>query len=90
MNAIGTLRSRFVWILLAAGAATVLSQAQSPQTANPDRTVGPQQDGSIVVSDNQTLTPAGRMIELGSPVRAKAVALNPNRKTNSAAVLLMG
>ena len=47
-------------------------------------------DGSIVVSDNQTLTPAGKIIELGSPVRAKAIALNPNGKTNSGAVLLMG
>src|SRR5690348_1481973 len=48
------------------------------QSGSPDRTVGPQQDGSIVASDNQTLTPAGRIIELGSPVRAKAIALNPN------------
>ena len=56
---------------------------------SPERTVGPQKDGSIVASDNQTLTPAGRLIDLGSPVRAKAVALNPN-KTHTAAVLLMG
>jgi YVTN family beta-propeller protein len=57
---------------------------------SPERTVGPQQDGSIVVSDNQKLTPAGKIIELGAPVRAKAVALNPNRTTHTAAVLLMG
>ncbi len=55
-----------------------------------ERTVGPQRDGSIVVSDNQTLTPAGRLIELGSPVRAKAIALNPAKGAHSAAVLLMG
>jgi YVTN family beta-propeller protein len=67
-----------------------LSQAQSPQTTDPNRTVGPQKDGSIVASDNQTLTPAGKIIELGSPVRAKSVALNPIGKTNSGAVLLMG
>jgi YVTN family beta-propeller protein len=67
-----------------------LAQAQNPQTSNPNRTVGPQNDGSIVVSDNQTLTPAGKIIELGSPVRAKSIALNPNGKTNSGAVLLMG
>jgi YVTN family beta-propeller protein len=67
-----------------------LGQAQNQQTANPNRTVGPQTDGSIVVSDNQTLTPAGKMIDLGSPVRAKFLALNPNGKTNSGAVLLMG
>ncbi len=79
--------SRAVRILLAAASTLVLGQADSPQSANANRTVGPQRDGSIVVSDNQTLTPAGRIIELGSPVRAKAVALNPN--SNTAAVLLM-
>ena len=77
-------------IFLMAGATVVWGQAQNPQAANPNRTVGPQKDGSVVASDNQTLTPAGRIIELGSPVRAKAVALNPNVRTNSGAVLLMG
>jgi YVTN family beta-propeller protein len=43
-----------------------------------------------VASSNQTLTPADTLIDLGSPVVAKAVALNPNKKTNTAAVLLMG
>jgi YVTN family beta-propeller protein len=66
----------------------------APQAAHaadpPNRTVGPQNDGSIVVSDNQTLTPAGKIVELGSPVRAKAIALNPNSKSRSGAVLLMG
>lgn len=57
---------------------------------NANRTVGPQNDGSIVASNNQTLTPAGRMVQLGSPVRAKAIAVNPNRKSASGAVLLMG
>ena len=55
---------------------------------DPNRTVGPQSDGSIVASSNQTLTPAGTIVDLGSPVVAKAVALNP--KLKSAAVLLMG
>ncbi|HEY4088984.1 MAG TPA: hypothetical protein VGM43_23810 [Bryobacteraceae bacterium] len=68
-----------------AASAAVLMQGQ-----NPSRTVGPQKDGSIVVSDNQTLTPAGKMIELGSPVRAKSIALNPNGKIHTGAVLLMG
>ena len=72
-------------ILAIVGSAAVLAQAQ-----NPNRTVGPQKDGSVVVSDNQTLTPAGKIIELGSPVRAKSIALNPKGKTNSGAVLLMG
>jgi YVTN family beta-propeller protein len=81
---------RAVRILSIVGSAAVLAQAQNPQTSNPNRTVGPQNDGSIVVSDNQTLTPAGKIIELGSPVRAKSIALNPKGKTNSGAVLLMG
>jgi YVTN family beta-propeller protein len=51
------------------------------------RQVGPQPDGSIVASDNQLLTPAGMIVNLGSPVRAKAVAINPHGHT--AAVLLM-
>ena len=55
---------------------------------DPNRAVGLQGDGSIVASSNQTLTPAGTIVDLGSPVRAKAVALNP--KTPTAAVLLMG
>lgn len=67
-----------------------VSQGLSSRVNSPDRTVGPQRDGSIVASDNQTLTPAGRVVYLGSPVRAKAVALNPNRATHSGAVLLMG
>jgi YVTN family beta-propeller protein len=65
-------------------------KAPRSQVSSPNRTVGPQQDGSIVASDNQTLTPAGKIIELGAPVRAKAIALNPNGMTHSAAVLLMG
>ncbi len=73
-----------------AGKNMVSGRSQTSQSSSPDRTVGPQQDGSIVVSDNQTLTPAGRIIELGSPVRAKAIALNPNGATHSGAVLLMG
>jgi YVTN family beta-propeller protein len=60
------------------------------QVDSPNRTVGPQRDGSIVVSDNQVLTPAGRLIELGAPVRAKAIALNPGKMAHTAAVLLMG
>jgi YVTN family beta-propeller protein len=89
VNEICRFGSRTVRILLIVGSA-VVGQGQNPQTTNPNRTVGPQKDGSIVVADNQTLTPAGKIIELGSPVRAKSVALNPNRETNTGAVLLMG
>ena len=88
MKAICRFGSRSARVLVIVGSILVLGQAQNPK--NPNRTVGPQEDGSIVVSDNQTLTPAGKIIELGSPVRAKSIALNPNSKTNSGAVLLMG
>ena len=90
VNEICSLALRAAGILLIAGSAAVLGQAQTAQSADPNRTVGPQKNGSIVVSDNQTLTPAGKIIELGSPVRAKSLALNPNGATHSGAVLLMG
>ena len=89
MNTICSFGSRAARILSIVGSAAVLG-GQSPQTANPNRTVGPQRDGSIVVSDNQTLTPAGKIVELGSPVRAKSVAVNPSGVAHSGAVLLMG
>src|SRR5579884_960854 len=81
--------------LIALPACLLLSAlAASPDSVqnadSPSRTVGPQNDGSIVASNNQTLTPAGHIVQLGSPVRAKAIALNPNSKTATAAVLLMG
>ena len=85
-----TLLGRAFRIFVTAGFTVVLGQTQNPAATNPNRTVGPQKDGSIVASDNQTLTPAGKMVELGSPVRAKAIALNPNAKTSTGAVLLMG
>jgi YVTN family beta-propeller protein len=81
---------RTLRVFLIAGSTVFLGQAQDPPTTNSNRTVGPQKDGSVVASDNQTLTPAGKIIELGSPVRAKAIALNPNVKANTGAVLLMG
>lgn len=72
------------------GTAVAADRASASRANSPDRTVGLQQDGSIVASDNQLLTPAGRIIDLGAPVRAKAIALNPNDATHSGAVLLMG
>ena len=56
---------------------------------NQIRTVGPQSNGSIVASDNQLLTPAGTTVQLGSPLVAKAIAVNPNKRAHSGAVLLM-
>jgi YVTN family beta-propeller protein len=43
-----------------------------------------------VVSSGQIITPAGTPVYLGIRTRAKAVALNPNTKTHTAAVLQMG
>jgi YVTN family beta-propeller protein len=67
-----------------------------PSTEFPTYTVGPQANGSYVMSTGQVITPAGTVINLTnnlngstSPVRAKQIVLNPVNK-NYAAVLLMG
>ena len=67
-----------------------------PSTQFPTYTVGPQSNGSYVMSTGQIITPAGTVINLTdnltgtvSPVRAKSVALNPVNH-NYASVLLMG
>jgi YVTN family beta-propeller protein len=56
----------------------------------PTYTAGAQPNGTFVVSSGQIITPAGKQVDLGIRVRAKAVALNPNKKTHTAAVLTMG
>ena len=43
-----------------------------------------------VVSDGTIITPAGTQVYLGTTTRAKAIALNPNTRTHTAAVLQMG
>src|SRR5579863_3237 len=43
-----------------------------------------------VVSNGQIITPAGTPVYLGTTTRAKAIALNPNTQTHTAAVLQMG
>jgi YVTN family beta-propeller protein len=94
MNEVMRFGSRTSRVFLAASAIllayTQIAPAQTPPAADPNRTVGPQKDGSIVASDNQTLTPAGKIIDLGSPVRAKSLAMNPVAATHTGAVLLMG
>src|SRR3984957_16562760 len=62
--------------------------AQSVQF--PTYSTGAQPDGSFVVSSGQIITPAGTQVDLGIRVRAKALALNPNTKTHTGAVLTMG
>jgi YVTN family beta-propeller protein len=56
----------------------------------PKYVTGPQPNGSWVVSDGQVLTPAGMQVDLGNQVRAKAIALNPNLRSHTAAVLTLG
>src|ERR1700760_3183009 len=55
----------------------------------PTYVTGPQPNGSWVVSDGQVITPAGKQVDLGIRVRAKAIALNPNVHSHTAAVLTM-
>jgi YVTN family beta-propeller protein len=75
--------------LLAAGLSLPgLGAAQSVEY--PKYVTGPQPNGSWVVGDGQILTPAGTQVDLGIRVRAKAIALNPNVGTHTAAVLTLG
>jgi len=75
--------------LVAAGLGTAaLATAQSKPY--PTYVTGPQPNGSWVVSDGQVITPAGIQVDLGIRVRAKAIALNPNLRSHTAAVLTLG
>jgi YVTN family beta-propeller protein len=75
--------------LLAAGLSfPAIAAAQS--VPYPTYVAGPQRNGSWVVSSGQVISPAGMQVDLGIRVRAKAIALNPNRATHTAAVLTMG
>ena len=56
----------------------------------PQYFTGPQPNGSWVVSSGQIINPAGQQVDLGIRVRAKAIALNPNLRTHTAAVLTLG
>jgi YVTN family beta-propeller protein len=56
----------------------------------PTYQTGPLSGNNFVVSDGQIITPAGIQIELGDRVRAKAIALNPNHASHSAALLTLG
>ncbi|HEY6301845.1 MAG TPA: bifunctional YncE family protein/alkaline phosphatase family protein [Terriglobales bacterium] len=75
--------------VLAAGLSLPLfAAAQSKEY--PTYFTGPQANGSWVVSDGAVITPAGTQVDLGIRVRAKAIALNPNAKSHTAAVLTLG
>ncbi|MBV8803792.1 MAG: hypothetical protein JO042_02070, partial [Sinobacteraceae bacterium] len=77
-------------------AAASTAAIADPSTEFPTYTVGPQSNGSYVMSTGQVITPAGTVINLTNnltgaptPVRAKQIVLNPVNH-NYAAVLLMG
>jgi YVTN family beta-propeller protein len=74
--------------LLALGLASPAFAEPSQQF--PTYWTGPQTNGSWVVSSGQVITPAGIQVDLGIRVRAKAIALNPNGRSHTAAVLTMG
>ena len=75
--------------LLAAGMCLPgLAAGQSKEY--PKYVAGPQKNGSWVVSSGQVISPAGTQVNLGIRVRAKAIAINPNTKTHTAAVLTLG
>jgi YVTN family beta-propeller protein len=61
-----------------------------PSVPYPTYVAGPQGDGSYVVGSGQIITPAGIQVGLGIRVRAKAIALNPNSASHTAAVLTLG
>ncbi len=76
--------------LLAGLLATGLSVPAFAQSVPfPTYAVGPQPNGTYVVSDGTIITPAGTQVNLGIRVRAKAIALNPTHN-HTAAVLTMG
>ena len=87
-------------LLLAVLSFAALAAAQS--VPFPTYQVGANQNGSQgpdypstlaspwVLGSGQIITPAGTQVYLGIRTRAKAVALNPNASTHTAAVLQMG
>jgi YVTN family beta-propeller protein len=87
-NSSRTKRLRPLAGLVAAGLAAPAFAAPSQQF--PTYTAGPQADGSFVVGNGQVITPAGTQVNLGIRVRAKAVAVNPNKASHTAAVLTLG
>ena len=62
----------------------------APSQRFPTYETGPLKNGDYVVSNGQIITPAGKQVNLGIQVRAKAVAVNPRANSHTAAVLTMG
>ncbi len=95
---INCLRALAVLAITAALSVSALAQSVPFPTytvgANQNASQGPDYPSTFttpwVVSDGQIITPAGTTVYLGITTRAKAVALNPNTSTHTAAVLQMG
>jgi YVTN family beta-propeller protein len=86
----GTVTALLQGVVGAAALAVAAPALATPSLPFPTYSVGPQADGSVVMSTNQTITPAGTLVKLGTPTRAKAIALNPNPASHTGAVLQMG
>jgi YVTN family beta-propeller protein len=91
---------RLAFLLVAMLSIAALATAQSVPFptyqvgANASGQVGPDYPSTLpypwVVSNGQIITPAGTPVYLSTTTRAKAIALNPNTPTHTAAVLQMG
>lgn len=86
----GIVTALFKGVAGAAALAAAVPALATPSLPFPTYNVGPQADGSTVMSTNQTITPAGTLVKLGTPTRGKALALNPNPTSHTGAVLQMG
>src|SRR5262249_27823692 len=97
------LRSQLLYLLAGLlvtglGVRPLLSQSVQFPTyrvgANSQLSTGPKYPPAVpspwVVGNGQIITPAGSPVYLGIRTRAKAIALNPNFLTHTAAVLQMG
>ena len=94
--------SRINSLLIGVLAAGLSVPALAQSVEFPTYTVGENVTGSVgpsyssptpnpwVVSDGTIITPAGIQVYLGTTTRAKAIAINPNTATHTAAILQMG
>src|ERR1700693_5861206 len=86
----GIVTALFKGVAGAAALAAAVPALATPSLPFPTYNVGPQADGSTVMSTNQTITPAGTLVKLGTPTRGKAIALNQNPTSHTGAGLQMG
>jgi YVTN family beta-propeller protein len=95
INRLGTLVGLLAMVLSFAALAAAQSQPYPTYSPgeNTSASTGPTYSAPLsnpwVVSDGAIITPAGTQVYLGITTRAKDIALNPNTKTHTAAVLQM-